>query len=144
MSKKKNISRHQIRRDVLGLLKNHGHRAFRPKEIAKRLNYADNRVYRLFRDVLAEMDEQHLIGRIKGGRYLYKPRPSRLEGTLRVNPQGFGFIEVPGETDDFFVRGYNMGTALDGDRVLVGLSAPARGDQRREAEVLAAWHARGA
>ena len=136
MSKKKTISRHQIRRDVLGLLKNHGHRAFRPKEIAKRLNYNDNRVYRLFRDVLAEMDEQHLIGRVKGGRYLYKPRPSRLEGVLRVNPQGFGFVEVPGQADDFFVRGYNMGTALDGDRVLVGLAAPARGDQRREAEIL--------
>ena len=118
------------------LLKNHGNRSFRPKEIAKRLNYTDNRVYRLFRDVLAEMDEQHLIGRIKGGRYTYKPRPTRIEGTLHVNPQGFGFVEVEGQAEDYFVRGYNMGTALDGDRVLVGLAAPARGEGRREAEVL--------
>ncbi|MCH8960281.1 MAG: ribonuclease R [Bacteroidetes bacterium] len=132
----KTPTRQTIRRDVLRLLKNHGRRAFRPKEIAKRLNYADNRVYRLFRDVLAEMDEQHLIGRIKGGRYIYKPRPTRIEGVLHVNPQGFGFVEVEGQAEDFFVRGYNMGTALDGDRVLVGLAAPARGDQRREAEVL--------
>ena len=83
---KKNITRQTIRRDVLRLLKNHGRRAFRPKEIAKRLNYTDNRVYRLFRDVLAEMDEQHLIGRLKGGRYTYKPRPTRIEGLLHVNP----------------------------------------------------------
>ena len=132
----KNPTRQTIRRDVLRLLKNHGRRAFRPKEIAKRLNYTDNRVYLLFRDVLAEMDEQHLIGRIKGGRYTYKPRPTRIEGILHVNPQGFGFVEVEGQAEDFFVRGHNMSTALDGDRVLVGLAAPARGDQRREAEVL--------
>lgn len=133
---KKNPSRQTIRRDVLRLLKNHGRRAFRPKEIAKRLNYTDNRVYALFRDVLTEMDEQQLIGRIKGGRYTYRPRPTRIEGVLHVNPQGFGFVEVEGEAEDYFVRGHNMGTALDGDRVLVGLAAPARGDQRREAEVL--------
>ena len=133
---KKNITRQQIRRGVLGLLKNNGQRAFRPKEIAKRLNYIDNRIYRLFRDVLSEMEEQRLVSRIKGGQYIYKPRTSRLEGTLRVNPQGFGFIEVPGQADDFFVRSSNMGTALDGDLVLVGLAAPARGDKRREAEVL--------
>ncbi|MFQ5568526.1 MAG: ribonuclease R [Rhodothermales bacterium] len=134
MSKK--ITRQTIRRDVLRLLKNNGHKAFRPKEMAKRLNYKDNRIYRLFRDVLSEMDEQQMIGRIKGGRYTFKPRATRIEGILHVNPQGFGFVEVPGKAEDYFVRRTNMGTALDGDRVLVGLAAPRRGEQRREAEVL--------
>jgi len=131
-----NPSRQQISRDVLNLLKNNGKRAFRPKEIAKRLNYTDNRVYALFRDVLAEMDEQRLLGRAQSGRYTYKPRPTRLEGILHVNPQGFGFVEVEGQTEDFFVRSNHMSTALDGDTVRIGLAAPARGDRRREAEVL--------
>ncbi len=134
MSKK--TTRKSIRRDVLRLLKNNGQKTYRPKEIAKQLGYKDNQDYRLFRDVLSEMDEQKMIGRLKGGRYTYKPRPTRVEGVLRVNPQGFGFVEVEGRAEDLFVRAANMGTALDGDRVLVGLAAPARGENRREAEVL--------
>ncbi len=134
MSKK--TTRKSIRRDILRLLKNNGQKTFRPKEIAKRLNYHDTQEYRLFRDVLSEMDEQKMIGRVKGGRYTFRPRPTRVEGILRVNPQGFGFVEVEGRAEDLFVRAANMSTALDGDQVRVGLAAPARGDQRREAEVL--------
>lgn len=132
----KNLNRHHIRRDILRLLKNHGQKAFRPKEIAKRLGYQSHQTYRLFRDVLAEMDEQQLIGKLKGGRYTYRPRPTRVEGTLHVNPQGFGFVAVEGRDEDFFVRRTRMGTALDGDTVLIGLAAPSRGERRREAEIL--------
>ena len=46
MSKK--TSRKAIRRDILSLLKNNGQKAYRPKELAKKLNYRDNQTYRLF------------------------------------------------------------------------------------------------
>ena len=129
------IGRKDIKRDILQLLKSNGGKAYRPKELAKKLNYKDNKTYGRFQDVLAELDEQRLIGRAKGGRYKYKPRPTRVEGVMRVNPQGYGFVEVEGVMEDYFVREVNMKTALDGDRVLIGLAAPKRGDQRREAEV---------
>ncbi|RMH69368.1 MAG: ribonuclease R [Bacteroidetes bacterium] len=128
-------SRKQIRRDILRLLRNHGKQSFRPKEIAKRLDYRDQRTYRLFRDVLAEMDEQNMLGKVNG-RYTYRPRPTRVEGILRVNPRGFGFVEVEGREEDLYVRETNMGNALDGDLVEVALAAPTRGSGRREAEVL--------
>ncbi len=132
----KDLSRQHIRRDVLRLLKNNGQKLFRPKEISRQLGYSSNREYRLFRDVLSEMEDQGVIGRVKGGRYGYRPRPNRIEGTLRVNPQGFGFVETDVFDDDLFVSEGNMATALDGDRVLVGVAAPARGDRRRECEVI--------
>lgn len=132
----KPIGRKRIKRDILRALKKNGKTAYRPKELAKELGYQDNRVYRRFMDVLSEMDEQNLIGKVKGGRYSFKPRPTKVEGILRVNPQGFGFVEVEGREEDLFVRESNMKTALDGDRVLVGMAAPSRGDRRREAEVL--------
>ena len=128
--------RRKIRRDILSLLKNHGNRSFRPKEMAKRLGYADNLMYRTYRDVLAEMDEQNMIARVKGGRYAFKARPTRIEGVLRMNPKGFGFVEVEGMAEDLYVRESNTGTALDGDTVVVALAAPNRGEQRREGEVL--------
>ncbi len=132
----KPIGRKRIKRDVLNLLKKNGKKAYRPKELAQQLGYKDNRVFGQFQDVLSELDEQNLVEKAKGGRYAYKPRPTIIEGVLRVNPQGFGFVEVENREDDLFVRESKMKTALDGDRVLVGLAAPSRGDRRVEAEVL--------
>lgn len=135
-------TRQQIQQDVLKLLRNHGKKAFRPKELAKRLSYHDNRTYGLFRSVLGEMEQRGVIARVKGGKYTFRPRPTRLEGTLSVNPKGFGFVEVSDEkgTRELFVRTRHMGTALDGDRVRVAVAArPRKGREGRlqEAEVLA-------
>jgi len=132
----KDLTRQQIRRDILRLLKNHGKKAFRPKEIAQRLGYKDNKTYRLFRNVLAEMDEQRIVARGRGKTYTYKPRPKKLEGILSVHPRGFGFVKVEGHEEEYFVRPNNLDAALDGDRVLIGPAALKRGDQKREAEVL--------
>lgn len=132
----KTVSRQRIKRDILGILKNNGNKAYRPKQLAKELGYKDNRLYRVFLDVLNELDEQSLLQKEKGGRYSYRPQSTKLEGILHVNPQGFGFVDVEGYEDDFFVRESNLKTALDGDRVLIALAAPQRGERRREAEVL--------
>jgi ribonuclease R len=132
----KPINRRKIRRDILRLLKNNSDRSFRTKEIAKALDYRENDVYRMFRNVLAEMEDQRIIGTAKGGRYTYKPRPTKVEGRLIVHPHGYGFVDIPDQEDDLFIRARNMSTALDGDQVLVGLAAPKRGDKRREGEIL--------
>ena len=49
------LSRKHIQRDILRVLRNNGHKAYRPKELAKALGYRDNKIYLLFRDVLSEM-----------------------------------------------------------------------------------------
>ncbi len=132
----KTLSRDRIKHDILRVLKQNRNKAYRPKQLAKELGYSDNRDYQEYLDVLRELDEKRLIARSDGGRYTYKPRPTTIEGVLKVNPQGFGFVDVEGHDEDIYVRESNMGTALDGDRVLVALAMPKRGDRRREAEVL--------
>lgn len=137
-SRKKRLpTRPQIRRAILSILRNNAHKAYRPKELAKLLDLRDYEAYQRFWEVLSELEHQHLVARVKGGRYTYERRPYRVEGILRVHPQGYGFVEIEGQEDeDIYISEAHMGTALDGDRVLVGLAAPARGDRRREGEVL--------
>lgn len=127
----------EIRLAVLKLLRNHGTRAFRPKELAKSLGYKRHDDYRAFHEVLAGLVAEGLVMEGKGGRVQYRPKPARLEGTIRVHPKGFAFVKVEGEEEDLYVSEHNVGTALDGDRVRIGMLAPRRGDRRREAEVLA-------
>ncbi len=133
-------SRAQLKRQILQLLRNNGKKPFRPKEIGKRLSIKDNDRYKLFRSVLAELDEAGLVRKASGGTYQHQPKQEMqvAEGLLQMNPQGFGFVVVPGGTD-YYVPPTRLKTALDGDRVRVTLAAPVRGkrsDYRREAEVI--------
>lgn len=131
-----NPSRQDLQAAILDLLRSNGQKAYRPKEIARQLDLPSRAAYHLFREVLDDLDHKNLVRRAKGGRYAHRPKPNRLEGILRVTRHGYGFVEVEGHADDLYVREAAMGNALDGDRVLVGLAAPARGDRRREAEVI--------
>ncbi len=125
-----------IRLQVLSLLRNNGKQSFRIKEIAQKLGYRDNREYRRFLDVMEDLIDEALIAKVKGGRYRYRKPGGTASGRLTVNPKGFGFVEVEGTTQDFFVSPSNMKTALDGDTVRISTAARSRGGRRREAEVL--------
>ena len=64
--------------------------------------------------------------------------PNKAIGRLIAKSQGYGFVEVEGQDEDYFIRESGMGTALSGDVVLVGLGAMQKGhvNKRRECEVL--------
>ncbi|MBT8398926.1 MAG: ribonuclease R, partial [Rhodothermia bacterium] len=126
----------KIRLQVLSLLRNNGKQSFRIKEIARQLGYRDNKEYRRFLDVMEDLIDEALIAKVKGGRYRYRKPGGTAVGRLTVNPKGFGFVEVDGTTQDFFVSPSNMKTALDGDTVRISTAARSRGGRRREAEVL--------
>ncbi len=125
-----------IRRQVLSLLRNNGKQSFRIKEIARKLGYEDNRDYRQFLGVMEDLIDEALIGKVKGGRYRYRKPGGKAVGRLTVNPKGFGFVEVEGAAQDFFVSPSNMKTALDGDTVRISTAARSRDGRRREAEIL--------
>lgn len=60
-----------------------------------------------------------------------------FEGTLAVNPRGFGFVSAPGR-DDVYLPPDAIGGALHGDRVLVTVTnLSARGSEGRIDRVLA-------
>jgi len=128
--------RKSIRKEVLKILKNHGNRSFRPKELAKKLDLVDNKAYRLFREVLEELRETGAVASTKGGRVAYRSQATELKGVLKVHPDGYGFVNIDDGGLDYFVRSRRMNTAIDGDLVLIGKAAPAKGDRRRSAEVL--------
>ena len=122
--------------EILSFLRNNGHRTYRPNEIAKKLSITENDEYRRFRGVLDRLAGDGKIALIKGGRFAFRPKETRLTGTLKVHPDGFGFVYVEDEDREYFVRGRRMETALDGDTVEIGKAASRKGDRRLEAEII--------
>ncbi len=125
----------EIEQELLKLLQNNGHKAFRPKEIARKLGLTDNRDYRRFRDVLARLESEDRIARIKGGRYTFARLPREATGILSVSPRGFGFVRLDEDQSEVFISSSSLLNALHGDRVAVRLLAPAEGDRKRAASV---------
>jgi ribonuclease R len=59
----------------------------------------------------------------------------RREGTLTVNPRGFGFVSSPTATgDDVFVNAESLGAAMHGDTVVVEIVA--RGSRGAEGQIV--------
>lgn len=124
-----------IEQEILKLLQNNGHKAFRPKEIARKLGLHDNRDYRTFREILARLESEDRIARIKGGRYTFARMPREATGVLSVSPRGFGFVRLDEDQSEVFISSSSLLNALHGDRVAVRLLAPAEGDRKRAASV---------
>ncbi len=130
------MSTSRIEDRVLSFFQNHGKRAFRAKEVAKRLDLTDRKDYEAAAAAIESLEKRGLIQAAGSKRYSYRPPENHMEGRLSVHPDGFGFVTVEGWDDDFYVRSRRMGTALDGDRVKVATVAAKKGDQRREVEVV--------
>ena len=129
-----------LRKHTLSFLRSHRDQAYRPKEIAKGLGLKGRNRFEQFRSVLREMQDAGLVESHKGGRVQYRDPDvqHKSEGTIRIIAQGHGFVTLDGG-EEVFVRATRTRTALDGDRVRVGLAAKRRRPepgQLREAEVL--------
>ena len=126
----------EIRDEVLSFLSEHPDQTFRDHEIADALGYGDNQVYLTFQDVLKELKRDDAV-RSRDRKYAHKGRPNQAIGRLSVTDHGYGFVQAQDREEEFFIREYNMSTALDGDVVRVALGAQPKGPgMKRECEVI--------
>ncbi len=60
----------------------------------------------------------------------------KIEGIFRANEKGFGFVEIEGQEEDFFIPAKNVNGALNGDTVRVSIMKPKQGTRRAEAKII--------
>lgn len=104
---------------ILSLLAEERYKPLRRSVILKRLGVsANDRV--TFRRLLKELTREGRIIKIKGGRYLLLEEKELVTAIFRGNRKGFGFVKpLDKKSPDLYVHRENVGTALDGDTVLV-------------------------
>lgn len=88
----------------------------------------------LFREVLNTLLSEGKIQLTRQGRYV-KPDENRPVGTFISHTKGFGFVEVEGDEEDFYIPEDKTNGAFHMDRVQIAF-LPGRRGQRREAEVV--------
>ena len=135
-SKTASADKKELRTKTLDFLRKHSDKWYRANEISSALHIKDHDRYLEFCDVIADLASQKLVRR-KKRKYQHKPVGNQRVGVLSVTPHGYGFVQDDEEDEEYFIREYNMGEALDSDLVRVGIAAKSGGkDKKRECEVL--------
>ncbi len=88
-----------------------------------------------FRDRLLESQRQGSLLLVPGEGWDLPHRTPLRVGVLRVGRKGSGFVRVPFEDEDVFVRARSRQDAVSGDRVLVQLTTKGTGERLREGRV---------
>lgn len=87
-----------------------------------------------FKRALEELLSENRLQITKRGRYI-KPEQKVLTGTFISNAKGFGFVEVEGFTEDYYIPENKVNGAFHQDTVSIRLLPGQRG-KRQEAEVI--------
>lgn len=103
------------------------YRPLKQHELARALNIKGAE-RTLFRHALYDLERQGLITCLRKNRWALPSDSRQLIGQLRVHTQGFGFVTPANRgLEDIFIPEEGIGTALDGDRVVVVLTRSRRG-----------------
>ncbi|MEZ4701944.1 MAG: ribonuclease R [Rhodothermales bacterium] len=125
-----------MKANILKLLRNNGDRSYHPKEAAKLLGYTAYDSYREFMTALDELRRQDEIKTV-GARVQYGgSRRQVAEGVVRLNREGYGYVEVEGIEEGFAVRPADAGSAMNGDRVKIRYGNARTSAGRRKAQVI--------
>jgi len=112
------------------------------KEISKAIGLPSHYLHDLD-TVLQSLSRQHLL-KTHGKKNFYLNSEIVKEGTLTVNPRGFGFVKLPSENkavekqrDDIFIPPRAMAGALHGDKVLISIQRSSSRRNRMEGTIIA-------
>lgn len=87
-----------------------------------------------FKRVLESLLAEGKLQITKRGKYI-KPEATAMVGNFISNPKGFGFVEIEGQAEDFYIPETKVNGAFHQDKVEIALLPGKRG-VRQEAEVV--------
>ena len=101
-------------------------RPLNKRELAERLGLETPEEKEELRAVLKELTEEYKLVRGRKKRYGLPEQLHMRIGVLSRNPKGFGFVRTENpEEDDIYVRACDLGTAMNGDTVLIQINREA-------------------
>jgi ribonuclease R len=111
---------------ILDALRTSKRGPLKAKDLARELG-VDTPGYKRFRRALAELQRKGQVYRVKGGRYAVPDKINLVAGTLSTVRSGDGFVAPDDGGRDVYVPAADLGSAMDGDRVVARIEARPRG-----------------
>lgn len=118
---------------LLDLMKDKHYVPMKFKELAVILN-VKKEDRKLLDYVLTELEREGKIALSKRGKYSL-PKETYVQGYFISNERGFGFVEVEGEEEDYFIPESGVNGAFHHDTVLIAVE-PVQTGRRKEGKVI--------
>lgn len=129
------MKKSKIKKQIEKILEKSPTRGYKSKEISRKLNIKSDEEYNNLKHILAELYHQGKLIK-KGKRYLLARDANQIIGILQMTKNGYGFVvPEPKDGEDIFISERNLGTAFNGDKVLVEIFARYRG-KNQEGEIV--------
>lgn len=126
--KRSGISRQELKEQIIAVFNLFPGQSLNYKQLAKRLNIADNNTRGLIPGLLEELKNDGRIKEVYRGKYKsIPPAKTYVTGTVDMTRSGDGYIITEESGDDVFVSSRNLKGALHGDEVKVLLYAKKKG-----------------
>jgi ribonuclease R len=119
---------------IVEYLRTEAGRPLKAKELARGLGI-DSRDYPEFRSLLARMEREGLLYRVRRQRYAAPEKINLVVGRLQTIRSGAGFVIGEDGEEDLFIPPTALGSAVDGDRVVARIERRRRA-QRREGRII--------
>ena len=112
---------------VIRHLQTEAQRPLKTKELARALGVGQDD-YPELKELLARLVDDGVLYRVKGQRYALPRKINLAVGPLQTIRSGAGFVQTE-EGPDVFIPASDLGSALDGDRVVARVERRRRGDR---------------
>ncbi|WP_159888396.1 ribonuclease R [Paenibacillus puerhi] len=122
---------------LLDFMKETAYKPMTYQELEQQFELEDAASFKAFLKLLNDLENEGLVLRTRNDRYGIPERMNLLRGKLQAHAKGFGFlIPEDRELPDVYIHANDMGTAMNGDIVLVRVNSKGTSGGRMEGEVV--------
>ncbi|TDF97040.1 ribonuclease R [Paenibacillus piri] len=125
------------RNDILEFMRETAYKPMTYQELEKHFEINSAQEFKDFLKLLNELENEGLVLRTRTERYGVPERMNLLRGKLQAHAKGFGFL-IPEDRDhpDVYIHANDMGGAMNGDTILVRITAKSAAGGKLEGEVV--------
>ncbi|MEC1418253.1 ribonuclease R [Bacillus haynesii] len=119
---------------LLSFMKEEAYKPLTVQELEEMLEITDSDEYKELVKALVTLEEKGLVVRTRSNRYGLPEKMNLIKGKVSAHAKGFAFV-LPEDSslDDVFIPPSELNTAMNGDTVLVRLSAETGGTKKEGA-----------
>jgi ribonuclease R len=141
MSKKKKLKdkkgsdiRASLQSAILGVLESGAGKSISFKQLVKKLSLKKKDDIKIAGQILDQLEEDERIQQLVDGSFKSKHTQQEITGIVDHVSSRFGYIKLGNDQPDIFVKGRDLGSAVDGDTVRI-IILPTRHGEHQEGNV---------
>jgi ribonuclease R len=141
MSKKKKSKdkkgpdiRASLQSAILGVLESSAGKAFSFKQLVKKLSLKKKDDIKIAGQIMDQLEEDERIQQLADGSFKSNHSQQEITGIVDHVSSRFGYVKLGNDQPDIFVKGRDLGSAVDGDTVTI-IILPTRHGEHQEGKV---------